>query len=201
LETNKQELAGCCITTMHHLTLLFHQGIFDQKQRDCHLPPTLLSSVFPIEKKLEDHHFDRIKVTEAESQIVLNTLTEHDFQDAFKKSQEHWDGTYMWKGAASRVMVGSGPKVSFWQDGSTSPGNYGWLLVVGWVTALQAEGHEFDSHWGHWIFQLTTPSSHTMALVLNQPLTEINTRNLPRDKGQPVHKAGDILTGIFELTV
>jgi hypothetical protein len=30
-------------------------------------------------------------VTEAESQAVLNTLTEHDFQDAFKKRQKHWD--------------------------------------------------------------------------------------------------------------
>jgi hypothetical protein len=26
-------------------------------------------------------------------------------------------------------MVTSRPKVSFWQDGSTRPGNYGWLFV------------------------------------------------------------------------
>jgi hypothetical protein len=30
-------------------------------------------------------------VTEVESQAVLNTLTEHDFQDAFKKWQKHWE--------------------------------------------------------------------------------------------------------------
>jgi hypothetical protein len=30
-------------------------------------------------------NFDTIEVIEAESQAVLNTLTEHDFQDAFKK--------------------------------------------------------------------------------------------------------------------
>jgi hypothetical protein len=30
-------------------------------------------------------HFDTIEVKEVESQVVLNTLTEHDFQDAFKK--------------------------------------------------------------------------------------------------------------------
>jgi hypothetical protein len=33
--------------------------------------------------KLKDRHFDIIEVMEAESQAVLNTLTEHDFQDAF----------------------------------------------------------------------------------------------------------------------
>jgi hypothetical protein len=35
--------------------------------------------------KLKGHPFDTIEVLEAESQAVLNTLTEHDFQDAFKK--------------------------------------------------------------------------------------------------------------------
>jgi hypothetical protein len=34
---------------------------------------------------LEDRHFDTIQVIEAESQAVLNSLTDHDFQDAFKK--------------------------------------------------------------------------------------------------------------------
>jgi hypothetical protein len=35
--------------------------------------------------------FETIEETEAESQAVLNTLTEHNFQDAFKKSQ-NWEG-------------------------------------------------------------------------------------------------------------
>jgi hypothetical protein len=30
-------------------------------------------------------------VNEAESQVVLNTLTEHDFKDVFKKLQNHWE--------------------------------------------------------------------------------------------------------------
>jgi hypothetical protein len=34
---------------------------------------------------MEDRHFDTIEVMEAESLAVLNTLREHDFQDAFKK--------------------------------------------------------------------------------------------------------------------
>jgi hypothetical protein len=39
------------------------------------------------------------------------------------------NGAYTWKGTTSRVMVVSRSKVSFWPDGSTSPGNYGWLFV------------------------------------------------------------------------
>jgi hypothetical protein len=39
-----------------------------------------------IEQK--GHHFDTNEVIEVELQTVLNTLTEHDFQDAFKKVAE-----------------------------------------------------------------------------------------------------------------
>jgi hypothetical protein len=35
--------------------------------------------------KLKDRHFDTIEVIEAESQAMLNTLTEHNLQVAFKK--------------------------------------------------------------------------------------------------------------------
>jgi hypothetical protein len=37
--------------------------------------------------KHEGRHFDTIEVIKAESQAVLNTLTEHDFQDAFKNGR------------------------------------------------------------------------------------------------------------------
>jgi hypothetical protein len=53
---------------------------------------------------------------ELESQAVLNTLTEHDFQDAFKKWQKHREER-VWKGTALRVMVANGPKVSSRPDG------------------------------------------------------------------------------------
>jgi hypothetical protein len=44
--------------------------------------PTFL---FPkLKIKLKGHHFDTFEVIKAESQVVLNTLGEHDFQDAFK---------------------------------------------------------------------------------------------------------------------
>jgi hypothetical protein len=35
--------------------------------------------------KLKGRHFDKIEVMEAELQAMLNTLTQQDFQDAFKK--------------------------------------------------------------------------------------------------------------------
>jgi hypothetical protein len=50
-------------------------------------PPYL--SLFPrLIIELKGRHFDTIEVIEAESQAVLNTLTEHDFQNAFKKGQK-----------------------------------------------------------------------------------------------------------------
>jgi hypothetical protein len=53
--------------------------------------PTLLLSVSRIEDKLKGCHFDAIEVVEAELQMVLNTLTDDDFQDAFRKWQEQWE--------------------------------------------------------------------------------------------------------------
>jgi hypothetical protein len=49
-------------------------------------------SLFPRSKiKLKGRHFDTIEVIEAGSQVVLNALTEHNFQDAFKKWQKRWE--------------------------------------------------------------------------------------------------------------
>jgi hypothetical protein len=41
--------------------------------------------------KLKVCHFDTIEVIEAEPQAVLNSLTDPDFQDAFKKWQKRWE--------------------------------------------------------------------------------------------------------------
>jgi hypothetical protein len=41
--------------------------------------------------KLKGLHFDTIEVIKAELQPMLNTLTEHDFQDAFRKWQKRWE--------------------------------------------------------------------------------------------------------------
>jgi hypothetical protein len=46
--------------------------------------------LFPSLKiKLKEHNFDTMEVNRTEPQVSLNTLTEHDFQDAFKKWQKH----------------------------------------------------------------------------------------------------------------
>jgi hypothetical protein len=66
---------------------------------------------------------------EVESQAVLNTLTEHDFQDAVKNGRSVGNGAYAWKAVTLRVVVASRLNVSFLSDGSTSPRNYGWLFV------------------------------------------------------------------------
>jgi hypothetical protein len=49
-------------------------------------------SLFPrLKIQPKGRHFDTIGVISAELQTVLNTITEHDFQDAFKKWQKHWE--------------------------------------------------------------------------------------------------------------
>jgi hypothetical protein len=63
--------------------------------------------------KLKGRYFDTIEVIEAESQAFLNTLTEHDFQDAFKNGRSAGNGTYAWKRTTTRFMMASWPKVSF----------------------------------------------------------------------------------------
>jgi hypothetical protein len=63
---------------------------------------------------------------EAELQVLLNTLTQYDFQNAFKKNgRSTGNGAYAYMRTTSRVMVPSRPKVNFLPHGSTSPGNYG----------------------------------------------------------------------------
>jgi hypothetical protein len=63
--------------------------------------------------KLKGRHIDKIEVIGADSQAVLNTLTEHDFQDAFENGRSVGNGAYSRKGTASRVMVAGRPKVRF----------------------------------------------------------------------------------------
>jgi hypothetical protein len=63
--------------------------------------------------QLKGHHLDTIEAIVAESQTVLNSVTEYDFQDAFIKWQERWEGAYARKVTTSRAMVAIRPKVSF----------------------------------------------------------------------------------------
>jgi hypothetical protein len=84
---------------------------------------------FVHKDKTERPHLDTIEVMGAESHSMLNTLTEHNFQDAVKNSGSAGYGAYARKGITSNVMVANRPKVSFLPDGSNSPGNYGRLFV------------------------------------------------------------------------
>jgi hypothetical protein len=53
------------------------------------------SSVSQLKIKLKAaRHFDITELNEAESQVVLNTLREHDFQGAFKHGTSAGNGEY-----------------------------------------------------------------------------------------------------------
>jgi hypothetical protein len=41
--------------------------------------------------KLKGHYFETIEAIEAKSQAMLDSLTEHDFQDALKTLQKRWE--------------------------------------------------------------------------------------------------------------
>jgi hypothetical protein len=109
-----------CIMTMHRLTLLFSPGNFWPKATwlSSSTHPSFLFP--PLQIKLKGRHFDTTEVIEAESQAVLNALTEHVLQDAFKKNgRSSRSCAYGWKGNTSRVIVASRTVVRFWLDGST----------------------------------------------------------------------------------
>jgi hypothetical protein len=105
----------------------FHQGIFYRKQ---HVVPH--PRYFPLflwlKTKLKSRHFVTTEVIEQNLRLCW-TLTEHNFQDTLKNGRSSGTGAYVCKGVISRVMVACRLKVIFWQDRSTSPGNYGRLFV------------------------------------------------------------------------
>jgi hypothetical protein len=101
--TNNPELCdkrtGCCIVTMHSLKLSFPPGNFFTKNMIVVPHPPYSPDLAPcdfylfswLKLELQGRNFDTIEVIEAESQTVLNTLTGHDFQEAFTKLQKCWE--------------------------------------------------------------------------------------------------------------
>jgi hypothetical protein len=77
--------------------------------------------------KIKGHYF---YTTEAELQAMLNTVTEHDFQDVFKKMAEAL-GTVHTRGRRllREGWWPEGPKLVFDPEGSTSPENDGCLFI------------------------------------------------------------------------
>jgi hypothetical protein len=53
--------------------------------------PFYISLFCHLKIRLKGRHLYNTEVIAAESQVVLNTLTDHDFQDAFKKWQRCWE--------------------------------------------------------------------------------------------------------------
>jgi hypothetical protein len=70
---------------------LFHQGIFTKTNMTVIPHPSYFPLFLRLKIKLKGLHFDTTEVIKTESQVVLNTLIEHDFQDAFKKWQKRWE--------------------------------------------------------------------------------------------------------------
>jgi hypothetical protein len=54
------------------------------------------------------------------------------------------------------------------------------------------EGHGFMSWWSRFLFNLSNPSSRTVALRSTQPLTEMSTRNLPVGIGRSARKVDSL---------
>jgi hypothetical protein len=68
-----------------------------------------------------------------------------------------------------------------------------WIPFLGW-------GKKHVSNIFFFYIYIPNPSSHTIALGLTQPVTEMSIRNLPEGKGWPARKA-DNLTAIGEPIV
>jgi hypothetical protein len=88
LATKELAVASRQLTISH---FHFYRGIFDKTNMTV-VPHPQYFSLFPqLKIKLKGRHFDTIEMIKAESQAVMNTLTDHDFQDAFKKWQKCWE--------------------------------------------------------------------------------------------------------------
>jgi hypothetical protein len=82
---------GCYITTTYSHTSFFTREFLSKNNMTAVPHPPYFSLFSRLKIKLKDRHFDTIEVTEAKSQAVMNTLTEHDFQDAFEERQRRWE--------------------------------------------------------------------------------------------------------------
>jgi hypothetical protein len=72
------------------LTSFFTRQFF-LKQHDCCSHPPYFSLFSRVKITLKGRHFDTIEAIEVESQVLLNTLTDHVSHVAFKKCQKRWE--------------------------------------------------------------------------------------------------------------
>jgi hypothetical protein len=99
---------GCCIITTHRITISFLLGNLLPKTTWLSSPthPTFLR--FPS----WNQNWKAAILTQLKC-AVLNTFTEHDFQDGFERWQKRWNGAFVWKGTTLRVIAVSSPKSLF----------------------------------------------------------------------------------------
>jgi hypothetical protein len=77
----------------------FFTGKFVIKNNWIVVPHPPYFTLFPrVKIKPYGRHFDTVEVIKVESQVVLNTLKEHNFQDAFKKWQKCWESYIIMEG-------------------------------------------------------------------------------------------------------
>jgi hypothetical protein len=89
--------------------------------------------LFPKMKlKLKGRSFDAIENIQAESQRVLDTLTEKDFQQAFQEWRSV-TGIYMREGTTSSVMAAERPYGVLYDFYIVSPEYFGYFLVRVWM--------------------------------------------------------------------
>ena len=75
--------------------------------------------------KLKGRRFDTITEIQAEKQKVLNTLTEKEFQEAFKNGGDGGTGVYIREGTTSRVTSADRPYGKFYDFYSNSLETFG----------------------------------------------------------------------------
>jgi hypothetical protein len=110
-----------------HQNALFHTSFFTRElflsKTTWLSSPTHPTFLYPqLKIILKGHHFDTTEVIYTESQVVLNTHTEHDFQDAFKKNgRSAGNSAYVQKGTTSRLWWPVGTKLVFDQMAEPFP--------------------------------------------------------------------------------
>jgi hypothetical protein len=86
--------------------------------------------LFPKMKlNLKGLQFDTIEEIQAESQRVLDTATEKDFQEVFHKWRIWWDWCLHGEGTTSRVMAADRPYGELYDFYSASPEYFGYTCV------------------------------------------------------------------------
>jgi hypothetical protein len=87
--------------------------------------------LFPKMKlKLKGRRFDTAEEIQAESQRVLDNLTQKDFQEVLLHEGDGGTDVYMRKRTSSRVMAAARPYCEFYDFYSVSPEYFGYFHVL-----------------------------------------------------------------------